>query len=134
MLPIQWRAEAQADLAAILDYVAERNLLSALNLYEDIERAVSQLPHHPYLYRLGRVSGTRELVEALRSNVLVALQIPWNQAATIRAMITSSEQEVAYSALNQARQGSPCCENQAPRVPSDIFRQGAPNTTRRMKA
>jgi plasmid stabilization system protein ParE len=29
MLPIQWRAEAQADLAAILDYVVERNPQSA---------------------------------------------------------------------------------------------------------
>lgn len=62
MLPILWRAEAQADLAATLEYIAERNPQSALDLYDDIERAVSQLPHHPYLYRLGRVSGTRELV------------------------------------------------------------------------
>jgi toxin ParE1/3/4 len=62
MLPILWRAEAQADLAAILEYIAERNPKSALDLYEDVERVVTQLPHHPYLYRLGRVSGTRELV------------------------------------------------------------------------
>lgn len=62
MLPILWRAEAQADLAAILAYIAERNPQSALDLYNDIERVVSQLPQHPYLYRLGRVSGTRELV------------------------------------------------------------------------
>jgi toxin ParE1/3/4 len=62
MLPILWRAEAQADLAAILEYIAERNPQSAFDLYDGIERVVSQLPHHPYLYRLGRVSGTRELV------------------------------------------------------------------------
>lgn len=62
MLPILWRAEAQTDLAAILEYIAERNPQSALDLYNDIERVVSQLPQHPYLYRLGRVSGTRELV------------------------------------------------------------------------
>ncbi len=62
MLPILWRAEAQADLAAILEYIAERNPQSALDLYNDIERVVSQLPQHPYLYRLGRISGTRELV------------------------------------------------------------------------
>jgi toxin ParE1/3/4 len=62
MLPILWRAEAQADLAAVIEYIAERNPQSALNLYNDIEGVVSQLPQHPYLYRLGRVSGTRELV------------------------------------------------------------------------
>jgi hypothetical protein len=54
MLPILWRAEAQADLAAILEYTAERNPQSAFDLYDGIERVVSQLPHHPYLYRLGR--------------------------------------------------------------------------------
>jgi toxin ParE1/3/4 len=62
MLPILWRADAKADLAEIVAYIAERNPQSALDLYLDIERSVSQLPHHPYLYRLGRVSGTRELV------------------------------------------------------------------------
>jgi toxin ParE1/3/4 len=54
MLPILWRAEAQADLTAILEYIAERNPQSARDLYDDIERLVSHLPHHPYLYRLGR--------------------------------------------------------------------------------
>jgi plasmid stabilization system protein ParE len=54
MLPILWRAEAQADLAAILEYIAERNPQSAFDLYDGIERVVSQLPHHPYLYHLGR--------------------------------------------------------------------------------
>jgi plasmid stabilization system protein ParE len=54
MLSILWRAEAQADLAAILEYIAERNPQSAFDLYDGIERLVSQLPHHPYLYRLCR--------------------------------------------------------------------------------
>lgn len=62
MLPVLWRAEAQADLAAILEFIADRNPQAALALYDAVERVVSQLPHHPYLYRLGRVSGTRELV------------------------------------------------------------------------
>lgn len=62
MLPVLWRTEAQADLAAILEYIARRNPQSALELFDDIERVVSQLPHHPHLYRLGRVAGTRELV------------------------------------------------------------------------
>jgi toxin ParE1/3/4 len=53
MLPILWRAEAQADLAAIIEYIAEHNPQSALDLYNDIERVVSQLAQHPYLYRLG---------------------------------------------------------------------------------
>jgi plasmid stabilization system protein ParE len=62
MLPIQWKVEAQEDLTAILTYIAQRNQPAALQLYSDIDNAISQLPHHPHLYRPGRVSGTRELV------------------------------------------------------------------------
>jgi toxin ParE1/3/4 len=73
VLPILWRAEAQSDLAAIFEYIAERNPQSALDLYDDIERLVSQLPYHPYLYRLGRVSGTRELV--VHPNYIVVYRV-----------------------------------------------------------
>ena len=53
MLPIQWRVEAQADLATILVYIAERNLQAETNLYDKIDHADSQLPRHPYMYQLG---------------------------------------------------------------------------------
>lgn len=59
---IEWRPEASASLRKILSYIAERNLIAALNLGKEIERATSALPDHPYLYRLGKVAGTRELV------------------------------------------------------------------------
>jgi toxin ParE1/3/4 len=49
-------------LATIIEYIAERNDVAALDLADDIERATSQLPQHPYLYRPGRVAGTREIV------------------------------------------------------------------------
>ncbi|WP_230542485.1 type II toxin-antitoxin system RelE/ParE family toxin [Janthinobacterium sp. FW305-129] len=62
MLPILWKAEAQEDLTAILTYIAQRNRPAALQLYNDIDNAISQLPHHPHLYRTGRVAGTHELV------------------------------------------------------------------------
>jgi len=62
MLPIRWRAKAQADLAAILEHIAAHNRQAALDLYDDIERIVFSLPTHPYLYRPGRIPGTREIV------------------------------------------------------------------------
>ncbi|MFC0134166.1 type II toxin-antitoxin system mRNA interferase toxin, RelE/StbE family [Massilia eurypsychrophila] len=62
MLPILWRPEAQSDLAAIFAYIARRNPQAATDLYSQIERLVSQLPQHPYLYRPGRVPSTRELI------------------------------------------------------------------------
>ena len=62
MLPILWLDKAKADLATIVGYLAERSPQAALDLYDNIERTVSQLPRHPFLYRQGRVPGTRELI------------------------------------------------------------------------
>ena len=73
MLPIRWRAEAQADLATILAYIAERNQQAATYLYTEIDRAVSQLPHHPYLYRVGRVADTHEMV--IHRNYVVVYRV-----------------------------------------------------------
>lgn len=73
MLPVEWRAEASADLEDILSYIADRNLSAAEDLNEAIEQATSQLPQHPYLYRLGRVDGTRELV--VHPNYLVIYRV-----------------------------------------------------------
>lgn len=89
MLPIRWRAEAQADLAAIVEYIGERNPHSALDLYDDIERLVSQLPKHPYLYRPGRVSGTREL--AAHPNYIVVYRVRRN-AIEIVSILHSRQQ------------------------------------------
>jgi toxin ParE1/3/4 len=73
MLPIRWQTEAQADLATILAYIAAHNKQAATDLYNEIDRAVSQLPHHPYLYRLGRVADTREMV--VHPNYVVVYRI-----------------------------------------------------------
>lgn len=62
MLPVQWLAKASSNLATIIDYISERNDTAAEELQDEIERAASQLPQHPYLYRPGRVAGTREIV------------------------------------------------------------------------
>ncbi len=55
MQHVVWLETASRDLDEILGYLEVRNVLAALNLQESIEYAVSQLPFHPYLYRLGRV-------------------------------------------------------------------------------
>ena len=73
MLSVQWRSEAEADLETILTYIAERNPTAAYDLLADIEQATSQLPQHPYLYRHGRVAGTRELV--VHPNYLIVYRV-----------------------------------------------------------
>ena len=63
MAAVEWGDEARADLLRILDYIGERNPWAAERLADRIEQAVSQLPHHPYLYKQSeRVPGARELV------------------------------------------------------------------------
>jgi len=73
MLPVQWLTKARNNLATIIEYIAERNDVAALELQEDIERAASQLPQHPYLYRPGRVAGTREIV--VHPNYMIVYRI-----------------------------------------------------------
>lgn len=62
MLPIRWRARALEDLSAIVAYIARYNPVAADALRDRIESAVLSLSEHPYLFRPGRVAGTREIV------------------------------------------------------------------------
>jgi len=62
MLPIVWRSAALADLATIVQYIAERNPAAARQMKALIEAAVLPLAAHPHLYKAGRVPGTREVV------------------------------------------------------------------------
>lgn len=73
MLPVQWLFEAESDLETILIYIADRNPTAAFDLQDEIEQATSQLPQHPYLYRHGRVAGTRELV--VHPNYLIVYRV-----------------------------------------------------------
>lgn len=70
---VEWRPEARAALYEILDYIDERNPQAAEELQADIEAATSALPQHPYLYRYGRVPGTREIV--VHPNYLVVYRV-----------------------------------------------------------
>ena len=62
MLSLVWRAGALDDLDTILTFIADRNVAAAAHLQEAIEACAERLPEHPYLYRPGRVPGTREAV------------------------------------------------------------------------
>lgn len=73
MLKLVWRARALSDLETILSYIAERNLAAADGLLAAIETCVERLPDHPFLYRAGRVEGTREAV--VHPNYIVIYRI-----------------------------------------------------------
>ena len=60
-------------MRSILTYVAARNPAAARRLRELIETAVLKLPPHPYLFREGRVPGTREMV--VHPNYIVVYRV-----------------------------------------------------------
>lgn len=73
MLPVVWRKSARAGLLEIIRYIANEDPQAARQLKERLESAVLPLSEHPYLYRPGRVPGTREIV--VHPNYLVIYRI-----------------------------------------------------------
>lgn len=89
MLPVIWRPQAASDLQTILDYISDHSELAAAGLADVIEQTTSQLPQHPYLYRLGRVAGTREMV--VHPNYVVVYEV-LSTAIEITAVLHSRQQ------------------------------------------
>jgi toxin ParE1/3/4 len=73
MLPVIWRPQAIENLVEIIGYISERNFQAANDLHNEIEHVVSNIPQHPYLYKIGRVAGTREIV--VHPNYIVIYQV-----------------------------------------------------------
>ena len=73
MLKLVWRARALSDLKTILSFIAERNLAAADGLLAAIETCTDRLPEHPFLYRAGRIDGTREAV--VHPNYIVVYRV-----------------------------------------------------------
>lgn len=62
MMRLVWRESARQELRQIFSYIADRDLAAAERLGAAIEACAERLPEHPFLYRPGRASGTREAV------------------------------------------------------------------------
>jgi len=63
MLPIVWLASADADLASVVEYIGQRNLVAAERLWARLRACVLPLSEHPYLYPVSEmVPGLREIV------------------------------------------------------------------------
>jgi addiction module RelE/StbE family toxin len=89
MLLVEWRPQALDALEAIAAYLSERNPYAADALYQTIIETTEALPQHPYLYRLGRVSGTREAV--VHPNYLVIYRIASDHIAIIDVLHARQE-------------------------------------------
>jgi toxin ParE1/3/4 len=70
---IAWSQDARHDLWQILDFIGDKNTVAAFNLFHDIESATTNLAQNPYLYKLGRVTGTREII--VHPNYIVVYRV-----------------------------------------------------------
>lgn len=61
-MKLVWTRMASADRKDIREYIAQNNPAAALALDELFSEKANRLVDHPGLGRLGRVTGTRELV------------------------------------------------------------------------
>ena len=84
MLSVRWASEAAGDLADIISYIEERNPVAAAELLNDILQTVERLPEMPFLFRPGRVPGTREVV--IRPNYLVVYKVGASAIEVLRVL------------------------------------------------
>ena len=82
---IKWLAKAEEDLISIENYIAEENILAAIEVSERILASVARLADHPKIGVSGRVKGTRELV-ALKTPFIVIYRLEGDSVQIIRVL------------------------------------------------
>ena len=86
MLPIKWTDEAKTDLYTLIAFIAEENPYAAESLLEQIEESIIPTAEHPYMFRAGRVPGTREIVA--HPNYILIYQV-LNDAILVLSVVHS---------------------------------------------
>lgn len=61
-MKIVWTRLALADLDAAYNYIATTNPEAAIDTIERIEKALDALMKYPEIGKIGRITGTRELI------------------------------------------------------------------------
>lgn len=84
MQRIHWTDEASTDLMEIIDYIEQRNPLAAATLHREVLHAVESLPSAPFLFRAGRISGTRECI--VHPNYLIVYRVGIETIDVVRVL------------------------------------------------
>jgi toxin ParE1/3/4 len=87
---LEWSVWAQADRAAIFDYIEADNPSAAVTVDQRISERVNVLQRYPRSGRPGRVQGTRELV-ITRTPYIVAYRIMGNTVRVLRVLHSSQQ-------------------------------------------
>lgn len=86
MLPIKWTDEAKTDLYTLIAFIAEENPYAAESLLQQIQESILPTAEHPYMFRAGRVPGTREIVA--HPNYILIYQV-LNDAILVLSVVHS---------------------------------------------
>lgn len=84
-MKIEWLPEADRNLTAQLEWVAERNPWAAMDMGDAIFNAIDRLADHPAMARPGRVAGTRE-VAVLGTPYVVVYRIEADAVVIMRIL------------------------------------------------
>ena len=87
-MKVFWTPTALDDLERIIDYIAERNLVAAIELHTLIEEKTDLLSHSSLIGRTGMVKGTRELV--VHPHYVVVYDVA-NSVRVLRILHTSQQ-------------------------------------------
>lgn len=80
---------ASQDRKRIREYIAEQNLMAAIELDERIGYSASSLAGQPYKGRNGRVEGTRELVIHPHFVLVYEVDSQWGKVYVLRVLHTA---------------------------------------------
>lgn len=86
-MQVNWSEEADFDLNEIVDFIAADNPVAAINLSELLFDTAEKIGSTPYMGRIGRVSGTRELVA--HPNYILVYQLKTNEVLILRVLHSS---------------------------------------------
>ena len=83
MMRIDWTVAAESDLDEIVRYIAEDSVANAIAFDERVQERVELLAQFPDSGKLGRVSGTRELISP-RDRYRVIYEVQANTVSILR--------------------------------------------------
>ena len=81
---VEWLPEAEADLAAIVDFIFADNPMAAIELEAHAFHSAETLAALPYLGRSGRAAGSRELI--IHPNYMIVYEV-YPQKITVLAVL-----------------------------------------------
>lgn len=84
MRAIRWQTAARDDLRRLVSHIAQSNPDAAEAMRQRIETAIQPMSRHPFLGRVGRIQGTRELV--VHPNYIVIYRVQ-DQAIEITTIL-----------------------------------------------